>query len=157
MGSLRGILDKLEGLEFGGRTDLQGAFGRFRPRRTRFGLFFVISDCFGREIDGAEAALTRAAAWPGEKHVIQIHHPAEASPEGEGELLLADVETGEKLRVWFTAADRERYSRRFEVFCQSWRRGCATRQMDHLLWRVDEGFEEFFLRFLARGSSLVEH
>ncbi|HUF61772.1 MAG TPA: DUF58 domain-containing protein [Verrucomicrobiales bacterium] len=156
LGSLRVVLDALSGLEFGGQTDLPGAFSRFRPPRARYGIFFIISDCFGRDPAGADAALGRASAWPGEKHVIQIHHAAEASPEAEGELLLADVETGERRRVWFTAADRERYERRFDVFCQDWRRGCAMRQMEHLVWRVDEPFEGFFLRLLARGSTLVE-
>ncbi len=154
-GSLQRVLDFLRDLEFGGLTNLEHCFEAFQPGRRRYGIIFVISDLYGRDIDEAREAIRHAAAWPGEIHFIQIYHPSEERPEVEGEIELFDVETREYRRMWFTPGDRERYERRFHQFLDDVESTCQSRQIDWQGWRTDHPFDELFLELLSRGSALA--
>lgn len=155
-GGIRKVLDSLDQLEFGGATDLERCFSEFRPPRQRYGIIFVISDFFGREVGTASRALQRCANWPGESHFIQLAHPRERDPGLEGEVELVDVETGEHRRLWFTRRDMERYRRVFTAFETELARGCLSRQIDHLSWQTDQSFEDQFVELLSRGSALAQ-
>ncbi|MGI8601518.1 MAG: DUF58 domain-containing protein [Verrucomicrobiales bacterium] len=154
-GNLRRIIEHLAGLEFGGRTDLERCFGDFRPSRQRYGIIFAISDLFGTEVEAATRALARTSMWPGEPHIIQLHHPRERSPQLEGELELVDAETGEKRRLWLTRRDVARYEVEFDRFLGAVERECLARRVDYLRWTTDLDFEETFLTLLSRGSALA--
>jgi uncharacterized protein (DUF58 family) len=153
-GHIDKVMNALEKLSFGGITDLERGFTDFRPTRQRYGLVFVISDFYGRDPETAPAALARAAVWPGESHLIQIYHPAERSPDLDGEVELAEVETGEKRRFWLTKKDVERHAAAFDNFAEALANTCAARQMDFMQCRADEPFEERFLELLTRGALL---
>lgn len=154
-GSLQRVLDFARDLEYGGLTELERCFEAFQPGRRRYGIVFVLSDLYGRDIDEAREAIRHAAAWPGEVHFIQILHPWEEKPDVEGEIELFDVETREHRRLWFTAGDRERYERRFGQFLAGIERSCQARQIDYQRWRTDCPFDELFLDLLSRGSALA--
>jgi uncharacterized protein (DUF58 family) len=154
-GNIEKIIQVARRLSFEGFTDLERCFSEFRPARQRFGVIFVISDFFGRDLDSASEAVTRAAAWPGEVHFLQIVHPQERRPEIEGEVELAEVETGEKRRFWLTKSEVERHAESFDAFANKLSLACASRQMDFLQCATDEPFEERFLDLLVRGSALA--
>lgn len=154
-GSLQRVLDFARDLEYGGLTELERCFEAFQPGRRRYGIVFVLSDLYGRDIDEAREAIRHAAAWPGEVHFIQILHPWEEKPDVEGEIELFDVETQEHRRLWFTPGDRERYERRFGQFLADIERACQARQIDYQRWRTDCPFDELFLDLLSRGSALA--
>ncbi|MEQ1843783.1 MAG: DUF58 domain-containing protein, partial [Verrucomicrobiales bacterium] len=101
-GSLQRVLDFARELKFGGLTDLNRSFQDFQPGRRRYGIIFVISDLYGRDVNEAREAIRHASAWPGDVHFIQIFHPWEEKPDVEGEIELLDVETQEQRRMWFT-------------------------------------------------------
>lgn len=153
-GSLRRIIDHLSRLEFGGRAALEPAFESFRPTRRRYGIIFVISDLFGRDPGEAVRAISRTAVWPGEPHLIQIHHPLERSPALQGELELVDVESGEARRMWLTRREMARHEEAFDAFVADVERECLARRVDYLRWTTDLDFEETFLTLLSRGSAL---
>jgi len=154
-GSLQRVLDFAGGLDFGGVTNLERCFQDFRPSRRRYGIIFVISDLYGRDVDEAREAIRHAAAWPGEVHFIQVHHPWEEKPDLEGEIQLVDVETSEQRRLWFTPRDRARYEERYRLFLDDIERSCQARQIDYQRWRTDNPFDEMFLDLLSRGSALA--
>lgn len=154
-GNIEKVISAVSKWECGGFTDLERCFTEFRPSRQRYGIIFVISDFFGREAGTAVDAVQRAAGWPGETHFIQIIHPSEREPEIEGEVELADVETGERRRFWLTRRDVKQYTAMFDAFVENLRTACAGRQIDFFQCTSDEPFEERFLDMLMRGSALA--
>jgi uncharacterized protein (DUF58 family) len=153
-GNIEKIISAVSKWSCGGITDLEKCFTDFRPSRQRYGVIFVISDFFGRDANAAVEAINRAAAWPGETHLVQIYHPWEQRPDLEGEVELADVETGEKRRFWITRRDVKLYIEMFDAFTESLSRACAARRMDFIRCASDEPFEDRFLELLTRGSAL---
>ncbi len=154
-GSLQRVLEFARGLEFGGLTDLERCFEEFQPSRRRYGIIFVISDLYGKDVDEAREAIRHASAWPGEVHFIQVYHPWEEKPDLEGEIELVDVETQEQRRLWFTPRDRKRYEERYQQFLTEIEKSCQSRQVDYQRWRTDAPFDEMFLELLSRGSALA--
>ena len=155
LGHLEAVLQAAARLPFGGLTDLQRGFADFRPSRQRYGVIFVISDFFGRDAGAAVEAVRRAAAWPGECHFLQIVHPEEREPPLEGEVELAETETGECRRFWLTRRDVQRYAENFDAFCENLARECASHRIDFMQCGAEEPFETRFLELLNRGSVLA--
>ena len=154
-GSLQRVIDYARGLEFGGITDLERCFREFQPSRRRYGIIFLISDLYGKDIDEAEQAIRHAAGWPGEIHLIQVNHPWEEKPHLDGEIELVDVETREQRRLWFTSRDQKRYEMRYQQFVSDVEAECKLRHIDYQRWRTDYPFDELFLELLSRGSALA--
>lgn len=154
-GHMEKILQCASRLRFGGITDLERAFGGFHPARQRYGVIFVISDFFGRDVGSAPAAVKRAAAWPGECHFLQILHPDEREPGLEGEVELDEVETGERRRFWLTRRDVQRYTEGFDAFCDTLSRECAGHRIDFMQCGAEEPFEQSFLDLLNRSRALA--
>ena len=154
-GNVEKIIQAATRLNFEGITDIEKCFQDFRPARQRFGVIFVISDFFGRDVNSAADAVSRAATWPGEIHFLQIVHPAERTPDLEGEVELAEVETGERRRFWLTKRDVQRYVETFDAFAENLGRTCASHRIDYFQCATDEPFEDRFLDMLVRGSALA--
>ncbi|MDB6118468.1 MAG: hypothetical protein JWO08_2249 [Verrucomicrobiaceae bacterium] len=154
-GNIEKVIQAVLRFSFGGLTDLVKCFEEFRPSRQRFGVIFVISDFYGRDVDTAVEAVSQASAWPGESHFLQVMHPAEREPAIEGEVELADVETGERRRFWITKKEVQRHTEAYDAFVDNLDRACASRQIDFIQARADEPFEERFLELLTRGSALA--
>lgn len=154
-GNIEKVIQSVTSLQHEGHTDLERCFAEFRPSRQRYGVVFVISDFFGRDLNSAGESVARAATWPGETHFVQIMHPQERNPGLEGEVELADVETGERRRFWLTKRDAARHEEAFDAFADSLSKSCASRQIDFFQCRTNEPFEERFLDLLARGSVLA--
>lgn len=154
-GNIEKIIQAATRLKYGGFTDLERGFTEFRPTRQRYGVIFVISDFFGRDVNTASEAVKLAATWPGEAHFVQILHPEERSPSLEGEVELSEVETGERRRFWLTRRDVQRYVDTFDAFCETLARECAGHRIDFMQCGAEEPFEERFLDLLNRGSALA--
>jgi uncharacterized protein (DUF58 family) len=154
-GNIEKVIQTAMQLKFGGLTDLERSFAEFHPTRQRYGVIFVISDFFGRDVTTATESVKRAASWPGEVHFLQILHPEERIPSLEGEVELAEVETGERRRFWLTRRDVQRYTDTFDAFCDELSRECASHRIDFMQCGADEPFEQRFLDLLNRGSALA--
>lgn len=154
-GNIEKVIQTVLKLKFGGLTDLQCSFADFHPTRQRYGVIFVISDFFGKDVSAARESVKRAASWPGEVHFLQILHPEERTPSLEGEVELAEVETGERRRFWLTRKDVQRYTDAFDAFCDELSRECAGHRIDFMQCGADEPFEQRFLDLLNRGSALA--
>ncbi len=154
-GSLQRVLDFATQLKFGGLTNLERCFEDLNPSRRRYGIIFLISDLYGRDVDEAREAIRHASKWPGEVHFIQVYHPWEEKPDLDGEIQLVDVETREERRLWFTPRDRKRYEERYQLFLDDIEQACRERQIDYQRWRTDYPFDDLFLELLSRGSALA--
>ncbi len=154
-GNIEKVIQSATQLKFGGLTDLERSFSDFHPTRQRYGVIFVISDFFGRDVSTAKESIKRAASWPGEVHFLQILHPEERTPSLEGEVELAEVETGERRRFWLTRRDVQRYTDVFDAFCDELSRECASHRIDFMQCGAEEPFEDRFLDLLNRGSALA--
>jgi len=154
-GNIEKVIQAVSKLKFDGLTNMKRCFEEYRPSKQRYGIIFVISDFFGHEIGSATEAVARVSVWPGENHFLQIIHPEERQPELEGELELAEVETGERRRFWLTKKDVQRYVETFDAFSENLARECASHRVDFLQISSNEAFEERFLDLLARGSALA--
>lgn len=154
-GNIEKIIQTVSRLKFGGFTDLQRSFEEFHPSRQRYGVIFVISDFFGRHVTSATESVARAAAWPGECHFLQILHPQERQPDLEGEVELAEIETGERRRFWLTKREVQRYVEGFDAFVEDLSKQCASRRIDFMQCTTEEPFEQRFLDLLNRGSALA--
>ena len=154
-GNIEKVIQAVSKLKFDGLTNMKRCFEEYRPSKQRYGIIFVISDFFGHEIGSATEAVARVSAWPGENHFLQIIHPKERQPELEGELELAEVETGERRRFWLTKKDVQRYVETFDAFSENLARECASHRVDFLQISSNEAFEERFLDLLVRGSALA--
>lgn len=154
-GSLQRVLDFATQLKFGGLTNLERCFEDLNPSRRRYGIIFLISDLYGRDVDEAREAIRHASKWPGEVHFIQVYHPWEEKPDLDGEIQLVDVETREERRLWFTPRDRKRYEERYQIFLDDIEQACRERQIDYQRWRTDYPFDDLFLELLSRGSALA--
>lgn len=153
-GNIEKVIQAVTKWECGGFTDLEKCFSEFRPSRQRYGIIFVVSDFFGREAGSAIDAVQKAVGWHGEKHFVQILHPQERQPDLEGELELADVETGERRRFWLTKREVKAYVEMFDAFTDNLENACVGRQIDFFQCFSDEPFEQRFLEMLMRGSAL---
>jgi uncharacterized protein (DUF58 family) len=154
-GNIEKVIGTVTRWNFGGFTDLEKSFAEFRPSRQRFGAIFVISDFFGREVGTAVEAVNRAAGWPGEVHFLQVVHPWEVRPDIDGEVELADVETGERRRFWISKREVKQYTQLFDSFTENLSHACASRHIDFFRCSSDEPFEERFLSLLTQGSALA--
>jgi uncharacterized protein (DUF58 family) len=154
-GNIEKIISAVTRWNFEGFTDLEKSFTDFRPTRQRFGAIFVISDFFGRNADSSVEAVSRAAGWPGEVHFVQVVHPWEISPELNGEVELADVETGERRRFWISKREMKQYLLLFEAFTQNLSHACASRHINFFRCSSDEPFEDRFLELLTQGSAMA--
>jgi len=153
--SLQRVLDHVGGLSFQGQTNLDRAFRDFRPSRRRYGIIFVISDLYGRDIEEATRSIKHASLWPGEVHFLHVNHRWEEDPDLDGEIELLDVETGEQRRLWFTPRDRKRYQSCYNEFIEGIQKECQSRHIDYQRWRTDDPFDDLFLDLLSRGSALA--
>ncbi len=156
-GNIEKILQTVSRIEFDGITDLDRCFGDFHPSRQRYGVIFVISDFFGRDATSAQAAVARAAAWPGETHFLHILHPQDREPDLEGEVELSEVETGEARRFWLTKRDVQRYVESFDAFVENLSRECASHRIDFMQCLSNEPFEDRFLDLLTKSSALTSN
>jgi uncharacterized protein (DUF58 family) len=155
-GHIRDLLQQLAAMRFDGTTDLDAALRTFRISTDRRGIVFLISDLFGRSLDQAQQAMTHAAHWPAETHVIHVMDPAELNPGLEGEVQLLDVETQEVRRFWLTRQDMDRYAESVTAFTQGLQKTCMGKGIDYMQWTTDQSFEDMFLSLLSRGSALAE-
>ena len=154
-GHIHEILRQMAALPFAGTTNLSQSLARFRPGRARRGIVFLISDLLGGSSPNAGELAELAARWPAETHVIHVLDPLERCPVAEGELLMEDVETGERRRIWLTKRELDAYAASFQSFIDELDQSCSARQINYALWNTGQPFEEMFLDLLSRGSALA--
>ncbi len=110
----------LEKLEARGKTDYFEIVRQFIPRYAQRGLLIVVSDFLD---DGdCEHPLQYLADFGHELMLVQLWAEEDRTPPWEGDLELADSETGARLRIEFDSRARESYTAAFDDYSQRIRR-----------------------------------
>jgi len=110
----------LEKLEARGKTDYLGIVRQFIPRYSQRGLLIVVSDFL--DDGGCEDPLQYLADFGHELMLVQLWAEEDRTPPWEGDLELADSETGARLRVEFDSRARESYTAAFDEYSRRIRR-----------------------------------
>ncbi len=113
-------VEYLENLAPEGRTDYFGVVRQFISAYSQRGLLVIISD-FLDDVD-CERPLQYLADYGHELMLIQLWAEEDRTPPWEGDLDLADAETGVRLRIEFDSSAREQFTAAFEEYARRLRR-----------------------------------
>ncbi|RKO66137.1 DUF58 domain-containing protein [Desulfofundulus salinus] len=111
-GSIFRLLQFLEGLTFGGVSDLAGDLRAALAMAPRTGSLYVFSDLL--DLEKVEKTLRLAAGYGLETTLLHIMAPQERQPVLEGEWALVDAESGDRVEISVTPALLLAYRRRLE-------------------------------------------
>ncbi len=154
-GHIHALLNHLLSLRFGGTGDLDTCIKQIRSHPRQRGIVFVLSDFLGQRPDQAEAAVRATRHWPSETHLLHVLDQAEIEPELMGDMLLTDVETGERRRIMLSKREMVMYAQVFSDYLESLERLCIQRQINYARCLAGESFETAFVRLLTRDSALA--
>lgn len=146
-GWIRQILHTIESAAPGSRTNLGGAFERFRASTRRRGMVALISDLYCDP--GALADTVKPLAYAGQD-VILVHvlDPSERKPALDGPRLLVDSETGDEFEVSADFA-RSEYPARMNAHIAGIAKAAAELRADHVVMTTDEPLDQALRRFLV--------
>jgi uncharacterized protein (DUF58 family) len=113
---------------------------------TRSGLSVVISDLYS-EGEALFELLRQLRAQRQQVIVFHILSPEELDFKFQGDFLIEDSETGEKIPV-HAESFRTEYTRRFRDFCQRAERVCETLEIDYRRLRTDEPLDRALTIYL---------
>lgn len=114
------VADYLTGLQAGGASNYLQVARDFVQRHVNRGLIIVISDFLSEgELDKPFQYL---AEFGHELLLVQLWADEDRTPPWDGELALADIESGAELELDFDSEARERYTAAFDTFCDQIRR-----------------------------------
>jgi uncharacterized protein (DUF58 family) len=133
----------LEGLETGGRTDLNASLRRVALKPRRPGLVFLISDLLAPE--GYEAGLYPLLSHGHEAALLHVLAPDELDPPLAGDLQLVDIETGQEQDVSLDGGLRSLYRERAQAWVQSIRADCRKRGIRYLDLTTSQPWDQALL------------
>ncbi len=155
-GTMRGksgvlrLMETLEGLKTGGRTDLNASLGRFALRTPRAGMVVVISDFLSE--GGFEEGVKRLRYGKHEVVLAQTLSPEELKPELTGDVRLVDAETEAAVDVSANRAVLQAYAKRLAVFLGDVQTFSRKHGCSYVLANTSSSFEDLVLRrFRALG------
>ena len=137
-----------------GQTDLARSLKAFGQTTKRRGLVLILSDFF--DPGGYEDALGFLLYQRFEIQLIHLLDPAELNPRLRGDLRLTDAETRQIYEVTVSDAMVRAYEREIGSFLGGLERFCQQRQIGYRRAMTDVPFEDFVLKMLRSGNSLVK-
>lgn len=150
-GGLVGLLRSLGAVEAKGSAALAGAIDAIVRRSLRPGMLAVVSDFFDREIATVLSALSRARSRGHDAALVQVVAPDEIEPSLDGDLVLEDAETGDRVEVSIDGESLTAYVAQFQGLVADLRAHAKKLGASYVLCRTDEGLEQVMRRFVARS------
>lgn len=151
-GHLLGILDTLERTQPSGEAHLADAVTQLMGRVPRRGLLIVLSDLL-EPSPAILAAIGQFVARGGQASVFHVMHNDELHLPDHDNVLLVDSETQRELPVNF-ADVRPAYQHRLKTFLDTWRAGCASRQLDYQLCPTSQDYTRVLERYLFSRAAV---
>lgn len=139
-------------LAAGGRGNLAATLSKL-SRGLTGGIVVVVSDLWHVDDLGAVLRTLQTPRW--QVIVLQVLHPAECTPQIDGDIELVDSETGVTQSLHVDGAARERYVARFEAWSQSLARTCDRYGANYLRCTTDQPLERAVLPYL-RARRVVQ-
>lgn len=151
-GQIFRVFQFLGALEAEGATHAARALGSFRLRQMSRGVAVVISDFL--DPHGVEQGLD--ALRHGRHDVFAVHLTSEADrrPLIDGDVRLADIETGEIRSLSVTPGLLAAYAAAYDRHAAAIERYCERYQLGYLRASTDEPFEDAILRVFRLGRFL---
>ena len=152
-GYLSRILTELEGIAYGGETDISNILHLTAERFKRRGLVILISDL----LDDAEEILNGLKHFRHDGHevlVFQILDPMEKSFAFRGNIRFRDMETRERMP---SAPEHLRldYRKEFSDFLSTIQNGCREHRIDHALYDTEEPFDTALFNYLTKRARMM--
>jgi uncharacterized protein (DUF58 family) len=145
------LLDYLQELQPGGRTDFTQALQNYAARNASPGVCVVLSDFFDPNWErGVRALMARRF----QVVLLQILDPDEVEPNLVGDLRLVDAETGEAREISVTPTMLSNYKAAFERFCDNLSNLSTKHGMDYIRVTTDTPIEELILKTLRDAGLL---
>jgi uncharacterized protein (DUF58 family) len=147
-GHIYHILDLLDRVSPGSKTDISKTLHDLAERIKRRGLVMVISDF----LDDPQKILKGLKHFRHKKHEVIVFHlidPAEMNFPFEGNAIFKDLETEESLAA-DTGSLKKSYQREFGSFIKTLKTGCAQSFIDYVPMETDKPLDEALLRYLEK-------
>ena len=151
-GQIFALLEFLATSPLGGPTNLRRAVDALQQHVSEKGLVVVLSDLL--DPAGFEDGLGRLHYGGWEVWALQVESPEEVRPPWQGEVALADSETGGRASVRLTPETVARYQSRRRAFQDRFDRWTTERGIAHLRTVTDVAVDELVLDVFRRGGFL---
>lgn len=146
-GRLSTVVDLLNEIEPGEKTDFEKSFRTFNLRNRSKGLVFLISDFL--DPLHLEAGLKRLAYGKHDILLMQILDRAEIEPDLRGDWALTDSETGEVVEVSVSPRLIADYQRRVTAYLGDLRALARKLGLGYVMTSTDVPVEDFILKQLV--------
>ncbi len=147
--SLPATLERLAKIGPSGPTDLRAVLHRLNALRLRKGLVTIISDFF--DPAGVEALVKSMRGMQHKLLLVQLCRESDAVPQLDGELLLADCETGDDVRVTVTPKAVETYQQAYTGFQDQLLEFATKRRAGYITLNADGDVLDQFMNMFAGG------
>lgn len=151
-GQVFSVLEFLASAPLGGPTNLRKAVDAMARHVSAKGLVVVISDFL--DPSGFADALGRLHHGGHEVWALQVESPEEAAPPWEGEVTLADAESGRAVSLRVTPEQVARYQERRHAFLQEFDAWTTERGIAHLRMTTATPVDSLVLEVFRRGGFL---
>ena len=145
--------DFLTGLEAAGRTDFLEVARQFVTKYANRGLLVIVSD-FLSDTE-PERPMQYLAEFGHELFLAHLWADEDRTPPWDGELELADAETGERLQLEFDAEARARYTAEFDAFAARLQRTAFRHGGRYVGVSTSTPLEEAIFGHLSRAQGVA--
>ena len=149
------VMDFLETLDAGGKTDLLAAGRQFAARFPSCGTILLISDLLdcSDQLDAALAHLRQAGR---DTSVLHVFSPSDADPPVSGSMLLEEPETAGRLGVLVTDELLAAYRAAWSDFQATCRRKCLSSGAMYVAAATSVPFDRLVLESLRKAGVVGE-
>ncbi|RPJ21401.1 MAG: DUF58 domain-containing protein [Chloroflexi bacterium] len=140
----------LNGLESGGKTDLNLSIRAYSVTPRRAGLVILISDLL--TVQGYDTGLRQLLGRGHEVILIHVLAPDELDPPLAGDLQLLDIESGEVQDVSIDGGLRAQYRAQAESWIQATQTDCHKRGIRYLQVITDQPWDQTLLLEMRRAG-----
>jgi uncharacterized protein (DUF58 family) len=137
---IRKILDKLRGLEAGGKTDLKTLASAVAARDAKPGLVIMISDLM--VVEGFDESISRLIYNGSEVCVIRVLAEEDRNPRLLGEVRLQDSETGAMMAITATPRVLARYKAAFSSMSRKLEQDALKRGVRFVTVHTSQNFDD---------------
>ncbi len=131
-------------------TDINASLSEYASFCKHPGIAIVISDLFDPK--GYQNGFKALAYRDFDINLIQVLDHEEIFWSKTGNLLLRDVETGDRKRIFMDPSVLERYHKRVKAFLAEVQSFCNHYGIHYYVYDTSIMFEEFLIEYLTRGA-----
>jgi uncharacterized protein (DUF58 family) len=148
------LLEYMDGVHAGGRTDIARSLEGYARRARNPGLAIVISDLLDDSLEGYRRGLRALLFHDFDVVLVHVLDQEEIAPREDGALRLTDMETGQVLSLTVDRTLRAAYRERLSGFFGGVEDFCLKNGVEYLRAATIVPFEEVVLRYLRQGAHL---